>query len=260
MDEWKLLAIIRERYQRILSSKLTGIYVHGSLAFGCFRWECSDIDFLVVAEQPLSPLEKETMIQTLLDLDCHAPANGFEMSVVLRSACSPFADPTPFELHYSNAHRANYLRDLAGTCQALQGCDPDLAAHMTVVRSAGKVLCGPPVEEVFAPVPKASYLCSLWGDIETAAQDILRQPVYFTLNLCRLAAYLEDGLVLSKEQGGEWGLHHLPEDKELIFSALSAYRTGVSAPTGQALCSFAEKMLLRIRQNADFLSSCAKTD
>lgn len=37
-----LKAIVRE-YRRILGSSLAGIYLHGSAAFGCFRWQTSDI-------------------------------------------------------------------------------------------------------------------------------------------------------------------------------------------------------------------------
>jgi len=260
MTEWEILDAVRVSYQRILKDKLTGIYVHGSLAFGCFRWDSSDIDFLVVVEQPLTQPEKELLIQTLLELDCYAPPKGFEMSVVLRSDCSPFADPTPYELHYSNAHRTNYQRDLTGTCRALQGFDPDLAAHMTVVQSVGIVLCGEPVDAVFTPVPKASYLRSIWYDIENAPENIESEPVYYVLNLCRVLAYAEDGLVLSKEQGGMWGADHLPEESALIQTALAAYQQGTKIPTREGLRTFAEKMLLRIRQNADFLSACIKND
>lgn len=254
MNEWDLLNRIKEAYQDILGDNLTGIYVHGSIAFGCFHWERSDIDFLAVVEKPLMQFEKEQIIQTLLDLDAFAPSKGLEMSVLLRSACAPFADPTPFELHYSNAHRANYQRNLAETCQAMQGFDPDLAAHITVINHVGITLCGLPAQQVFAPVPKASYLRSLWCDIEGAAEEVEINSIYFILNLCRVLAYLECGQILSKEQGGEWGIAHLPADAELIRTALSAYLTGSSAPQGEACRFFAEKMLLRIRQNAEFLS------
>ncbi|MBF0777492.1 nucleotidyltransferase domain-containing protein [Streptococcus cuniculi] len=37
-----------------VGSNLVGIYVHGSLAYGCFSWEQSDIDFLVVVKSPCS--------------------------------------------------------------------------------------------------------------------------------------------------------------------------------------------------------------
>lgn len=205
MREQALLEKIAQAYRQILGRKLTGIYVHGSIAFGCFRWEKSDIDFLVVVEERLTQQEKEGLIRTLLEFDASAPPKGFEMSVMLRSACAPFQDPTPYELHYSNAYRENYQQDLTGTCQMMQGDDPDLAAHVTVVNSVGITLCGVPREQVFAPVPRASYLHSIWFDIENAPEEICRNPVYYILNLCRVLAFTEEGLVLSKEEGGEWG-------------------------------------------------------
>ena len=48
MECKELLDKIVSAYNDILQENLTGIYVHGSLAFGCFRWEKSDVDFLVV--------------------------------------------------------------------------------------------------------------------------------------------------------------------------------------------------------------------
>ena len=35
-----LEAVVRE-YRRILGRNLAGIYLHGSAAFGCFRWQTS---------------------------------------------------------------------------------------------------------------------------------------------------------------------------------------------------------------------------
>ena len=61
MNEQDLLQRIQTAWQGILSSKLTGIYVHGSIAFGCFRWESSDIDFLAVVETRLHKLKKKRL-------------------------------------------------------------------------------------------------------------------------------------------------------------------------------------------------------
>ena len=182
------------------------------------------------------------------------------MSVVLASACKPFQDPTPYELHYSNAYRADFQRDMVAACQELQGYDPDLAAHMTVTGHVGIMLCGAPIKDVFAPVPRESYFRSIWFDIENAAEEIKNNPVYYVLNLCRVLACVEDGLVLSKAQGGAWGMEHLPEAKSLIDSALAAYRENSSLPRENELVSFAEKALIRLRQNADFWGACAQND
>lgn len=260
MDEQELLNQIQEAYQHIAGKDLTGIYVHGSIAFGCFHWERSDIDFLVVVEKPLTQRQKEQMIQVLLELDPFAPAKGFEMSVLLRSACLPLVEPIPFELHYSNAHRANYQRDLSGTCRMMQGLDPDLPAHIAVAQNVGITLCGKSIRSVFAPVSRESYLRSIWYDIKNAPEDIEAAPVYCILNLCRALAFAQEGLILSKEQGARWGLRHLPHDAAVIRAALDAYQAGAAFPSSIQLRSFAEKMLIRICQNAEFLSDCNKNN
>lgn len=229
MTETELLEKIRISYQSILPDKLVGIYAHGSIAFGCFTWENSDIDFLVVVKEALNQCEKEALISELLRLDEFAPKKGFEMSVVLQSVCKPFVYPTPYELHYSNSYREQYREDLTGLCRRLNGVDKDLAAHITVINAVGIPLCGSAVSEVFAAVPKADYLDSLLYDVGEAEEEICENPMYIILNLCRVLAYKRDGLVLSKSQGGEWGMKYLPEEYGgLIRSALEAYCGGKS--------------------------------
>ena len=89
------------------------------------------------------------------------------------------------------------------------------------------VLWGKPIAVVFGPVPKEAYLDSIRSDIENAVEDILQDPVYIILNLCRVLAYIQEGLVLSKAQGGEWGTGHLPEQyRPLAAAAHKSYLHG----------------------------------
>ena len=78
-----ILQQIRTCYQDILGESLVGIYVHGSIAFGCFDPRVSDIDFLVVVDEPPTVAQKKQLLQVLLDLTPHSPPKGLEMSVVL---------------------------------------------------------------------------------------------------------------------------------------------------------------------------------
>ena len=233
----------------ILGDGLVGIYLHGSLAFGCFNWAKSDIDYLTVVEREPTQAQKEALIAAILALDADCPRKGIEMSVVLARDCRQFTHPTPYVLHYSNDYRDRYRADLAGTCAAVHGLDRDLAAHFTVTRAVGVPLWGAPVADVFALVPAADYLDSIWFDVEGAEDDILENPVYVILNLCRVLAYLRDGAVLSKAQGGEWGIAHLPEDADLIRAALTAYQTDapfVADIPAPALTAFARARLAEI--------------
>lgn len=232
----------------ILGEKLVGVYLHGSLAMGCFHPEKSDIDLLTVVNTPLVTDEKEKYIREILRLNEHAPEKGMEMSVVQAKYLKPFVHPAPYEMHFSNAHLDAYRRDLTGTLSYLAGTDRDLAAHVTIINHYGKALWGKAIGEVFSPVSHEDYLDALMYDIENAKEDIYENPVYTILSLCRVLAYAKDGKYVSKKDGGEWALENLPEALMMpVKTALNAYLTGEEAAFGYDLTGFAEEMLNCIR-------------
>lgn len=210
--------------REILGEALTGVYLHGSAVMGCFNPQVSDLDLLTVVSAPLTDETKRRYMDMVLRLDAEAPAKGIEMSILPASACRPFAYPTPFLLHYSRMHTAWYRRDPGDYIAKMQGTDPDLAAHCTILYHRGICLWGAAIREVFDPVPKACYLDSIRDDIAEAEADISENPVYITLNLCRVLAYVREGVILSKEEGGQWALRALPERYHaLVTEALRAY-------------------------------------
>jgi len=235
-------------YREVLKENLVGVYEHGSLAFGCFRWEVSDVDFLVVVKRPIQQAEKECLIRILLEKAERAPEKGFEMSVVLAEDVDPFLYPTPFQLHYSEFHRESAVRDLTEYCRRMNGADRDLAAHCTVTRARGRMVLGAEISEAFGEVPWADNLDSIRYDIENAAEDILENPVYMTLNLCRVLAAVRDRRVLSKEEGGRWALEEVNQKwHRLISGALGAYGCSEAfAPEAAWLTEFAGGMLAEI--------------
>lgn len=246
----EILLQVRKSCEECFAPHLVGVYVHGSLALGCFTWEKSDIDFLVVTDAEPTQQEKERFIARLLDIERNGPPKGLEMSVVLEKDCRTFVYPTPFVLHYSDMHKKACETQLAEYCGYMKGEDKDLAAHFTVIRHAGITLCGKPIAEVFGPVPKADYLDSIRCDIEEAREDILTNTMYMILTLCRVLAYKRDELVLSKKQGGEWGLANLPAQYAgILHAALESYagdRPFVCTADEKLLSEYADEMLTRI--------------
>ncbi|MFQ7159857.1 MAG: DUF4111 domain-containing protein [Ruthenibacterium sp.] len=88
-----------------------------------------------------------------------------------------------------------------------------------------------------APCPPGAYKAAILHDVGTAVQDAGQKPVYVVLNLCRALAFWRQGLVLSKQQGGEWALAHLPPQwHPVVRAALQGYLYGAPfcAPAGQA--------------------------
>ena len=230
----RLARRVAAKYRVILSDVMAGFYLHGSMTLGGFN-DGSDIDFLVVTGSEPSQTQKEAMIRLLLDLDGEAPEKGFEMSVVLLKDTLAPRHPIGYSLHFSNAHKKRAADDLSLYCSEMNGRDPDLAAHFTVAGLFGEELIGPPPGRVFAPVPRGDYIDSVISDVAGAMTDILRDPVYVTLNLCRAVAACEKGLVLSKQDGAVWGLSEMPNEySPLIRAAAGLYLSGESGiPAGR---------------------------
>lgn len=232
----------------VLGHNLLGIYLHGSLAMGCFNPKKSDIDLLLVVQKEPSDEEKLAFMQQVILLNDEAPAKGLELSIVTKGAVNPFVYPTPFVLHFSPMHLGWFQNAPVGYVQKMKGTDPDLAAHCTIVRRYGIPLWGDPIDETFGQVPKSAYLDSIWQDVAQARTDILGDPMYITLNLCRVAAFVREDLCLSKQSGGEWGLNHLPDIYHgMIRNALNCYATDQSMTADADIATaFAAELLTEI--------------
>ena len=103
---------------------------------------------------------------------------------------------------------------------------------------------------MFETVPADDYMDSIWFDVEDAAEEITKYPTYLTLNLARVLAFKEEGLVLSKKEGGEWAIDRLStEFRPLIENALRAYTENAEViyDVDLAVC-YAEYMIGRIRR------------
>lgn len=224
------------RSREILGENLVGVYLHGSAVMGCFNPQKSDIDLLVVVDDAPCAEDKRRYMDMVVELNALAPAKGIEFSMVRRAVCSPLLYPTPFELHFSIAHLAWYNASPQDYVLKMNGTDRDLAAHATVLYHRGRCLWGEEIRSVFAPVDEKAYWDSIVSDVERAEEDILDAPVYTTLNLCRVLAYKKEKLILSKREGGEWGLFNVPERYgALIQSALDDYASGAQSKPNETL-------------------------
>lgn len=249
MEYEKLLCDFTKMSREILGEDLEGVYLHGSAAMGCFNPAKSDLDLILVIKNDISDGVKLEFMKRVIRLQEYAPAKGLELSIVKKGFCKPFVYPTPFELHFSPMHLGWFLEDPQEYVERMKGTDKDLAAHFTILYRYGKVLYGSGIKEIFGEVPGADYLDSIWSDIENAREDILAEPVYMTLNLCRVLAYLREDLVLSKKDGGAWGMKKLPRKfANLICDALESYEGDAEmAAEPETAVQFADYMLGQIK-------------
>ena len=221
-DEQRELSVLLDKLscaiQEILGGNLVGIYVHGSIAQKAFRWNVSDVDFLIVVQSEPSDDAKRKLLDTTIYLSEFAPPKGLEWSVVTLADCLHVSHPVPFCLHYSIAHKQHFLTSPEEYIQHMKGRDGDLAAYFAVVRQCGIVLYGKPIEDVFGPVPKDFIMDSFRENVH---DDDTPNGI---LNRCRYEAYRLEGVLLSKIDGAQWALKHLPTDLHArILSAIKAY-------------------------------------
>ena len=244
-----ILDEIVDESKMIFKEDLTGIYLHGSLAMGCFNPKKSDIDLMIVIKNNITDTQKLQFMNHVAELNKTAPEKGIELSIVKEEYCRKFLYPTPFELHFSSAHLQWFIDDPADYIHKMNGTDKDLAAHFTIIKKYGVVLYGEEINDVFADVPRKDYIDSIWYDVEGAGEDILEDPVYMILNLCRAAAFLKNDLILSKKQGGEWALQNLSARyRTLISKALQSYRLGTEMDLDRMEAQkFADYMLPMIK-------------
>lgn len=238
--------------REIFEKNLTGIYLHGSAVMGCFQPGKSDLDLLLVVNDEIADKVKREFMDYVVELNKQAPAKGLELSIVRENVCNPFVYPTPFELHFSVEHLAWYQSNPRDYVEKMKGTDKDLAAHFTITYHRGEVLYGKAISEVFALVPQKDYLDSIWYDIENAVEEIAENPMYLTLNLCRVLAYKKEGLITSKQEGGEWGRMNInkSEYQTLITAALQEYQNDEPMVFDETVAKeFAEYMLREIQSN-----------
>ena len=144
------------------------------------------------------------------------------MSVLLEDDAKNFEYPTSFILHYSETHKDRYTNQLDYICGGFR--DPDLAAHIMILKERGVCLIGKSIAEVFQAIPKKYYIESIKNDVYSSKEEILNNPIYYILNLCRVLCFLQDGKICSKKEGGEWALINLSAQYiGIVQSALNEY-------------------------------------
>jgi predicted nucleotidyltransferase len=226
----KVVIPVLQRHVRILldalGEKLTGVYVHGSAAMGCFTPMQSDFDYLAVVSDALTPEERKYLSDSFLAIyGKDVPIKGgVEMSIVIEKfAGKDFRYPTPYEFHMSTEEQVK----AHGAPHEYEKVDYDLAAHFTITKKRGICVYGKLADEVFADVPREHYLGSIALDSADSFENIMKKtgaekcvaPKYAVLNFCRVLALIEDDLITSKLEGGEWALRKLPEEYHSIISA-----------------------------------------
>jgi predicted nucleotidyltransferase len=218
-----------------LKRNLVAIYLHGSIAMGCFNPRTSDIDLLVVSKETIALGARRAIVNSLLRVSSRPVP--LEATFVSREQLRRWQYPTPFEVHFSESWREKYTTGLdRALAYPAKPQDTDLAIQIPTVRQRGKCLYGGSAARVLPSVPDSDQTASVVQDFYWARKRVSKIPAYFVLNSCRIYAFLVTRRIYSKDEGCAWAIRRFPRKyRAVVRSARDAYRRGesellVSAP------------------------------
>lgn len=243
-----------------LGNNLIGVYLHGSLAMGSYYRPKSDIDTIVVVAEKLHANTIRSLVMAIARMAEQRPTTGnLETSILTAPVAKHFPIPVPFELHYSTGWHDELVKGEIG--YKGKKTITNLPSHLTYINKRGVCLYGKPIPEVFGECAWPQFMDAILTDFNNIvySENILRIPYYGALNICRVLQLLSENtrVVHSKDEGGEWGLMHVPpEHRAIMLKALAVYHaprrvTEAERPTGGVVWNSEELLALR-----DYAKSC----
>jgi hypothetical protein len=211
-----------------LKGNLVAIYLHGSIAMGCFNPRAGDIDLLAVSKGTIARSARRAIVNCLLRASSRPVP--VEATFVSRAQLRHWRYPTPFEIHFSESWRRKYTSGLNRTLARLARVrDVDLAIQIPTARQRGKCLYGRAAARVLPNVPDQDQIASVLQDFYWARRRISKIPAYFVLNACRIYAFLVTRRIYSKAEGCTWAIRRFPKEyRAVVRCARDAYRRGES--------------------------------
>jgi predicted nucleotidyltransferase len=228
----------------ILQDSLMGIYLCGSLAMGCFHPKSSDIDLILVVKERLTEEQEKKTIEYLKKTSTED--RRIELNIVRADVLRNPQYPMLVDLHYE--YWGNVFEN---------EMDSEVLSNLYTTRKRGFRVWGQPISKVFSRISAHYHLRSVVEDIKNTRGHLHEKPedagyniqVYWVLGSCRILAFIREEKVLSKLEGGQWGLANLPRKyRNIVRQALSGYRDEKKECTWnlEDLEAFAEYMTNKI--------------
>ncbi|QIQ21401.1 aminoglycoside adenylyltransferase family protein [Zophobihabitans entericus] len=209
--------------QRLMTS-LVAVYLHGSAVTGGLRPR-SDIDLLVVINQPMTPQIRRDLVSDLMEISGHYPLDSagrrpLEVIIFLSSALNPLIYPARCEFIYGEWLRSDYK---AGKIPEPL-CDPELTLVLAQARQNALPLIGPNIAHLLPMIPVK--------DIHQATRDMLPALIKsfagdernVLLTLTRMWYTMVTEKFASKDKAADWAIRRLSvEHANLLADVRNSY-------------------------------------
>lgn len=213
----QLLALLLSEIQKILGNKLIGLYLYGSLVWGDFDYEISDIDLLAATATDIDDREFNALKQMHDDFarqyqkwDNRIEVQYFSLLGLktFKSQSSNMANISPGEpFHIIKAGK-------------------EWLMNWYFVQDYGVTLFGPSLKTLIEPITKEEFIQAVrehaeqWREHVTHTRNFPPYQAYAILTLCRALYTYKNGEQVSKKQAALWAEKQLSEWSTLIQNAL----------------------------------------
>ncbi len=215
-----------ESLRAALAGNLVGVYLQGSFAVGDFD-EHSDVDFIVVTENPLATAE----------VDALQKMHGriFETNILWAKHLEGSYFPKSVIQQYEDCSEKLWYLD-NGSRELIQETHCNTVLVRWVVRDMGVTLTGPPPISFMDSIPVVALRRQIWAVMHDWGKDILADPEpyrnrfyqqFLVQNYSRMLHDLVKGVPGSKRGGTEWAKENLdPKWHDLIDRSWSSRGNG----------------------------------
>jgi len=216
-DIYALLVSLLAQIQEILGDKLVGFYLYGSLVWGDFDYEISDIDLLAIIAADIDDLEF-TSLKKMHDefaVQHKQWHNRIEVQYFSASGLKKFKTK-PSKMAVISPGEPFHLIE-AGS---------EWLMNWYFVHEYGVTLFGPPPQNFIGPISKEEFIDAVKEHAKSWRKHIVqtmhKRPYqsYAILTMCRALYTVKNGNQVSKKQAALWAQEQLPEWSALIQRAL----------------------------------------
>lgn len=203
----------------VLGDNVTGIYLFGSLSYGDFNPESSDIDLMVIVHTPLTSQEQgavqefhkaffQTFPQWAKRLEC-----SYTPCAMLSSTLPP-TQPRPYLGEGKWYPEADYGNEWI--------------INLYLLQEYGVTLYGPDFNTLIPHIDITSVQAANIRDLHQEWEPKLTDPAwldnshyqsYLVLNLCRILNIHINSVARSKKKSAAWVKQHYPKWQSLITEA-----------------------------------------
>jgi predicted nucleotidyltransferase len=210
-----LLDNLLSQIQAVLQQKLVGVYLYGSLVWGDFDYDISDIDLLVATSSDIGKAFSDLQRMQRDFIGKHQQWDDrIEIAYLSVAALQTFRSH-PSEIAIISPGEPFHIKD-AGK---------DWLINWYIVQEKGRTLFGPDPKTLIDPISKQEFIRAVqdqtrdWGDWVYHPRTRKGQA-YAILTMCRALYAYRRGDQVSKRQAAVWAQKELPQWSALINNAL----------------------------------------